>query len=149
MKSLIVVSLIGASALLGLPAGAQQMPPPYAPPVPPQLQQPQVQQVPDTQADGPPAGDETVVLPGAEPPQGYDPNSPNGQGYPSAQNAADYPPADLGPDNEIAQSYDDGYDAQAYTQFQTALAPYGGWDYDSSYGYVWSPSASIVGTGFS
>ncbi len=142
MKSLIVVSLVGASVLLGLPAGAQQMPPPYAPPVAPQLQQPQVQQVPDTQADGAPlpTADEVTVLPGGETEQGYDPNSPN---------AVDYPPVDLGPDNEIAQSYDDGYDAQAYTQFQTALAPYGGWDYDSSYGYVWSPSASIVGAGFS
>ena len=145
MKSLIVVSMIGASVLLGLPAGAQQMPAPYAPPVPPQLQQPQVQQVPDPQGDGVPlpTADEVYVQSGAETPQGYDPNSPN------AQNAVDYPPADLGPDNEIAQSYDDGYDAQAYTQFQTALAPYGGWDYDSSYGYVWSPSVSIVGAGFS
>ena len=145
MKSLIVVSLVGASVLLGLPAGAQQMPPPYAPPVPPQFQQPQVQQVPDPQADGLPlpTADEVTVLPGGETQQGYDPNSPN------SQNAVDYPPADLGPDNEIAQSYDDGYDAQAYTEFQTALAPYGAWDYDSSYGYVWSPSASIVGAGFS
>ena len=145
MKSLIVVSMVGASVLLGLPAGAQQMPPPYAPPVPPQFQQPQVQQVPDTQADGLPlpTADEVTVLPGGETQPGYDPNSPN------SQNAVDYPPADLGPDNEIAQSYDDGYDAQAYTEFQTALAPYGGWDYDSSYGYVWSPSASIVGAGFS
>ena len=152
MKSLIVVSLFGASVLLGLPAGAQQMPPPYAPPVPPQLQQqPQVQQVPDPQGEGVPlpTADEVTVLPGTEAQQGYDPNAPNAQGYPNAQNAVDYPPADLGPDNEIAQSYDDGYDAQAYTQFQTALAPYGGWDYDSSYGYVWSPSASIVGAAFS
>ena len=142
MKSLIVVSLVGASVLLGLPAGAQQMPPPYAPPVPPQLQQPQVQQLPDGQGDElpVPTADEAYLQPGAETQQGYDPN---------LQNAVDYPPADLGPDNEIAQSYDDGYDAQAYTQFQTALAPYGGWDYDSSYGYVWSPSVSIVGAGFS
>jgi hypothetical protein len=145
MKSVIVVSLFGASVLLGLPAGAQQMPSPYAPP--PQLQQ-MPQQPPDLQGDGLalPTADEVVVLPGAETQQGYDPNS---QGYPNSENAADYPPADLGPDNEIAQSYDDGYDAQAYTQFQTALAPYGGWDYDSSYGYVWSPSVSIVGAGFS
>src|SRR5450631_1360454 len=146
MKSLIVVSLAGASVLLGLPAGAQQMPPPYAPP---QVQQmPQVQQAPDTQGDGLalPTGDEMVVLPGAETQQGYDSNA---QSYSNSPNAADYPPADLGPDNEIAQGYDDGYDAQAYTQFQTALAPYGGWDYDSSYGYVWSPSASIVGAAFS
>src|SRR5450631_84248 len=146
MKSLIVVSLAGASVLLGLPAGAQQMPPPYAPP---QVQQmPQVQQAPDTQGDelALPTGDEMVVLPGAETQQGYDSNALS---YSNSPNAADYPPADLGPDNEIAQGYDDGYDAQAYTQFQTALAPYGGWDYDSSYGYVWSPSASIVGAAFS
>ena len=68
MKSLIVVSLVGASVLLGLPAGAQQMPPPYAPPVPPQLQQPQVQQVPDTQAEGLPlpTADEVTVLPAGD-----------------------------------------------------------------------------------
>ncbi len=145
MKPLIVVSLFGASVLLGLPAGAQQMPQPYAPPVPPQLQQmPQVQQAPDPQGDGLalPTNDE-AVLPGAEPQPGYDPNAPD------AASAVDYPPADLGPDNEIAQGYDDGYDSQAYGQFQTALAPYGAWDYDSSYGNVWSPSASIVGAGFS
>jgi hypothetical protein len=147
MKSLIVVSLFGASVLLGLPAGAQQMPSPYAPPQLQPQQMPQVQQPADAQ-DGLalPTGDATVVLPGTEGEQGYDPNS---QSYPTSPNAVDYPPADLGPDNEIAQSYDDGYDAQAYTQFQTALAPYGGWDYDSSFGYVWSPSVSIVGTGFS
>jgi hypothetical protein len=151
MKSLIVVSLFGASVLLGLPARAQQMPSPYAPPQQLQPQQPQqmpqIQQEPDVQ-DGLalPTGDATVVLPGSEAAQGYDPNS---QSYPTSPTAVDYPPADLGPDNEIAQSYDDGYDAQAYTQFQTALAPYGGWDYDSSYGYVWSPNVSIVGTGFS
>ena len=144
MKSLIVVSLVGASVLLGLPAGAQQMPPPYAPPVPPQLQQPQVQQVPDE------AGRRVAAADGRrgvcadrrrDPTRRYE--------FPNSPTAVDYPPADLGPDNEIAQSYDDGYDAQAYTQFQTALAPYGGWDYDSSYGYVWSPSVSIVGAGFS
>ena len=150
MKSVIVVSLFGTAVLLGAPAGAQQMPSPYAPPQvqPQQLQQmPQPQQVPDSQEGlALPTGDETVVFPGAETQQGYDPSLQN---YPNSENAADYPPADLGPDNEIAQSYDDGYDAQAYTQFQTALAPYGGWDYDSSYGYVWSPSVSIVGGGFS
>jgi hypothetical protein len=147
MKSLIVVSFLGTAVLLGLPAGAQQMPSPYAPPQLQPQQMPQVQPAPDAQ-DGLalPTGDETAVPPGAETQQAYDPYS---QSYPNPENAADYPPADLGPDNEIAQSYDDGYDAQAYTQFQTALAPYGGWDYDSSYGYVWSPSVSIVGASFS
>jgi hypothetical protein len=146
MKSLIVVSLFGGSVLLGLPAGAQQMPSPYAPP-----QQLQQMPPPDTQVDGMalPTGEEMAVPPGADSPQEYDPNWQNHPDSPNSPNAVDYPPADLGPDNEIAQSYDDGYDAQAYTQFQTALAPYGGWDYDSSYGYVWSPNVSVVGAGFS
>jgi hypothetical protein len=164
MRTLVVVSLFGVAALFGLPAGAQtpsQMPAPYAPPVAPQLQRmPQVQEVPaqgtipeGTIPDGmvpegtvggqPPA---ELPLPTGESPYGqqqptYDPNDPNA--------ATNYPPPDLGPDNDIAQSYDDGYDAQAYDQFQTALAPYGAWDYDSSYGNVWSPSVSIVGGGFS
>ncbi len=139
MKSLIVVSLFGASALLGPRAGAQQMPTPYAPPS--QLEQ-IPQPAPEAQGDGLalPTADEMPMPVGAESQQGYDPNSPN---------VLDYPPADLGPDDEIAQSYDDGYDAQAYTQFETALAPYGGWDYDSSYGYVWSPNVTIVGADFS
>ena len=60
---------------------------------------------------------------------------------------ADVPP-DLGPDDEIAQSYDDGYDPQAYTQFQDALAPYGTWENDDSYGEVWTPAAGVVGANF-
>jgi hypothetical protein len=154
MKPLIVVSLFGAAALLGLPAGAeaqvaqQQFPPGYAPP--PQLQQvPPGEQVPaELAAPAPeqPAGE--LPLPTGDPAaQGeqqpaYDPNAVPG-------GVVNYPPADLGPDNDIAQSYDDGYDPQAYTQFQSALAPFGGWDYDSSYGYVWSPALSIVGAAFS
>ena len=57
-------------------------------------------------------------------------------------------PPDLGPDDEIAQSYDDGYDPQAYTQFQDALAPYGTWENDDSYGEVWTPAAGVVGANF-
>jgi hypothetical protein len=68
----------------------------------------------------------------------YDPGDPN----------AVYPPADLGPDNEIAQTYDDGYDPQAYTEFQSELAPYGSWSNDPTYGNVWSPYASTVGADF-
>ena len=37
-------------------------------------------------------------------------------------------------------SYDDGYDPQAYTQFQSELAPYGDWIDDASYGRVWTPN---------
>ena len=152
MKPLIVVSLFGAAAFLGLPSGARaqvaqpMLPPPYAPP--PQLQQqvqPGTEQSAEVAAPAPeqpsgelplPTGTE-VVMPGEQQPA-YDPNA-----------EASYPPADLGPDNDIAQSYDDGYDPQAYTQFQSALAPFGGWDYDASYGYLWTPAASIVGAAFS
>jgi len=170
MKSLIVVSLFGAAALLGLPAGAQMMapplPPPYAPP--PQLQQTQPER-PQAEPGAPqaepgasqsggvsidgqgveivgdqpsgelalPTGDEQAPA-DAQPGPEYDPNAAN-----------NYPAVDLGPDNDIAQGYDDGYDPQAYSQFQSALAPYGNWDYDAGYGYVWSPTASIVGAGFS
>src|SRR5205814_6605997 len=143
MKPLIVVSLFGAAALLGLPAAAQAqvaqpiLPAPYAPP-------PQLQQVPPAELAAPdasgglplPTGVE-VVAPG-EAEAAYDPNA-----------EANYPPADLDPDNDIAQTYDDGYDPQAYTQFQSELAPFGGWDYDASYGYLWTPALSIVGAAFS
>ncbi|HEY6475206.1 MAG TPA: DUF6600 domain-containing protein [Polyangia bacterium] len=155
MKPLIVVSLFGAAALLGLPAGAaaevaqQQFPPAYAPP--PQLQQvPRGAEAPDelaAPAPEPPPGElplpagDQAAAPGELQPA-YDPNA-----IPNA--AAAYPPADLEPDNDIAQSYDDGYDPQAYTQFQSTLAPFGGWDYDASYGYLWTPASSIVGAGFS
>ncbi|HLK92867.1 MAG TPA: DUF6600 domain-containing protein [Polyangia bacterium] len=166
MKPSIVVTLFGAAALFGLPAGAQTMPPPYAPP--PQLQQPPEQFPPPPQtaqtADGQPVegqpptelgsptGEEGGVPVDPNAPPAYDPNAPN---VPNAQSAYDpnmavnYPAVDLGPDNDIAQGYDDGYDPQAYAQFQTALSPYGAWDYDASYGYVWSPAMSIVGAGFS
>jgi hypothetical protein len=162
MKSLVVVSLFSVAALVGLPAGAQmpgQMPAPYAPPLAPQFQQaPQVQQaspegtVPEGMANGQSPAE--LALPMGDAPYGqqqpaYDPNDPNAVNAQYDPNAANYPQPDLGPDNDIAQSYDDGYDAQAYDQFQTALAPYGAWDYDSSYGYVWSPSMSVVGAGFS
>ncbi|HVZ89173.1 MAG TPA: DUF6600 domain-containing protein [Polyangia bacterium] len=168
MKPLIVVSVFGAAALLGLPAGAQTaFPAPYAPPVPPQYQQmPRVQDVPpegagqaapegeDPGYNGQPGPDVPPPPANEAPPPDQQPTAPaydpNNLAVPGAAdpNAANYPPVDLAPDNEIAQSYDDGYDPQAYSQFQTSLAPYGAWDYDSSYGYVWSPSVSVVGAGF-
>ena len=48
----------------------------------------------------------------------------------------------------MVDSYDDGYDPQAYTQFQDELAPYGDWVDDASYGRVWTPNTSLVGTDF-
>jgi uncharacterized membrane protein YgcG len=173
MKSLAVVSFFAVAALVGLPVGAQTVAPP-APPlampagVAPPPYQPPYQQMPATQppqglppgqnaedfsdnqvGEGPPqgllplpAGDEVGIQ--GQPPAQYDPNNP---ADPANQNVV-YPPADLGPDNEIAQSYDDGYDPQAYTQFQSALAPYGSWYDDPTYGNVWSPYASTVGADF-
>jgi hypothetical protein len=144
-----VLSLVGLAAV---PAGAQTLPPP---PVAGQMQAPQLEPPPpyapprsygeqlplgtDEQPDDQrPIDAAQVVVQPQQQPQMIDPNDPA---------AAEYAP-DLGPDNDIAQSYDDGYDQQAYTQFQSALAPYGSWDYDDSYGYVWTPAMSIVGSGF-
>jgi len=58
-------------------------------------------------------------------------------------------PQDVTAEEAVVDSYDDGYDPQAYTQFQDELAPYGDWIDDSSYGRVWTPNTSLVGTDFS
>jgi hypothetical protein len=46
------------------------------------------------------------------------------------------------------QAYDDGYDPNAYQQFESTLAPYGAWQDVPSYGHVWVPSPSVVGVDF-
>jgi hypothetical protein len=46
-------------------------------------------------------------------------------------------PQDVAAEEPAVDSYDDGYDPQAYTGFQDELAPYGDWIDDSSYGRVW------------
>ena len=75
--------------------------------------------------------------PGAPPPPGptqqFDDNCD-----PSVENCVD-------PD---ADAYDDGYDPNAYQQFDAALQPYGTWTDDPSYGQVWEPSPEVVGTDF-
>ena len=50
--------------------------------------------------------------------------------------------------NGDASAYDDGYDPNAYQQFESALAPYGQWTDDPSYGEVWTPAPEVVGDGF-
>ena len=65
---------------------------------------------------------------------------------------ADYAAAidyDVSYDDDVAQSYDDGYDPRAYEQFHDTLAPYGMWVDDPAYGQVWVPSPSVVGDDFS
>jgi hypothetical protein len=56
---------------------------------------------------------------------------------------------DVSYDDAVAQSYDDGYDPQAYAQFQDTLAPYGDWVDEDLYGRVWQPSLDVVGQDFS
>ena len=51
-------------------------------------------------------------------------------------------------DPDGQQAYDDGYDPNAYQQFESALSPYGNWVEDPSYGRVWVPSQEVVGNDF-
>jgi len=55
---------------------------------------------------------------------------------------------DVSYDDAVAAHYDDGYDPDAYKQFEAALAPYGAWTDDPAYGRVWIPSAAQVGDDF-
>lgn len=52
-------------------------------------------------------------------------------------------------DDLLARHLDGGYDPLAYQQFESALAAYGSWIDDSSFGRVWSPARAIVGDDFS
>ncbi|MCU1280435.1 MAG: hypothetical protein JWM53_3981 [bacterium] len=52
------------------------------------------------------------------------------------------------PEQQQEAQYDDGYDPNAYQQFESQLAPYGAWQDVPSYGRVWMPSASVVGYDF-
>ncbi len=121
MKRGMLASVLSLAGLLTAPAGAQTMPPGQVGPYEPNMVDPQ-----------------------SVNPESIDPNDPR---LAEPDPDAEVPP-DLGPDDEIAQSYDDGYDPQAYTQFQDALAPYGSWQNDDSYGQVWIPAAAVVGDNF-
>ena len=55
---------------------------------------------------------------------------------------------DVSYDDAVAAQYDDGYDPDAYKQFEAALAPYGTWADDPSYGRIWIPSTAQVGDDF-
>lgn len=52
-------------------------------------------------------------------------------------------------DDDNASAYDEGYDPNAYSQFESTLSPYGEWYDDATYGRVWAPSVTVVGYGFS
>ena len=51
-------------------------------------------------------------------------------------------------DDTVADSYDDGYDPEAYRQFEEPLRRYGTWVDDATYGRVWVPSPLVVGNDF-
>ena len=68
------------------------------------------------------------------------------QAPPTMEGNIDY---DVTYDDAVARTYDDGYDPQAGAQFQDALAPYGEWIDDDTYGRVWLPAAAEVGNDFS
>ena len=173
-----LAALFGVTALAVLPRGARAQgqpapaPPaeaapdarnPYAPPpnfdpsrVPPQ-------DVAPPQTVLPQEGTPPQAQPGPELPPGQDPQGPRiievPDGYESPQLDAPPPyvvpetsevaPDDVAPDDSIADSYDDGYDPQAYQQFQQALSPYGSWIDDASYGWIWMPAVGVVGADFS
>jgi hypothetical protein len=51
-------------------------------------------------------------------------------------------------DDNVADGYDDGYDPEAYHQFEEPLRSAGTWHEDPTYGRVWMPSPMVVGNDF-
>src|SRR5581483_9047809 len=118
------VSLVGVLALSGVA---------FAQPYPAQQPIPQVQD---------PYGAQD---PNANP--NYDPNYDPNQDYDPDIDGYDVD-TDVRYDQQVAQTYDDGYDPNAYQQFESDLSPYGQWMDDPTYGHVWSPSSDVVGGDF-
>jgi hypothetical protein len=58
------------------------------------------------------------------------------------------PDIDVCVDPNAQATFDDGYDPNAYQQFEGSLAPYGTWSEDPTYGHVWTPSPAYVGGDF-
>jgi Family of unknown function (DUF6600) len=54
---------------------------------------------------------------------------------------------DVAVDDEVYQ-LDDGWEEDAWTDFDTTLSPYGSWVDVPDYGRVWSPSSAVVGADF-
>ncbi len=137
----VVVQLVAALTLLlgASVAGAQEYNDPYAPAQPMQGGSGYGIAPPPTQALDPNTG-MPVADPNAPPP-GYAEVPPNGAPVdPSAMPEGEMPAEDV--------LYEEGYDPAAYTQFGSALAPYGTWIDDPSYGRVWVPASNVVGADF-
>src|SRR5689334_19331026 len=111
MKTLAIAACI--AALAGT-ARAQGYAPPYQTP--------------------PPYGNDQTLDPYA-----YDPNASPAPLNEDAYDEDGYDvDADVYYDTAAAENYDDGYDPNAYQQFQSALDPYGQWVNDPTYGEVWT-----------
>ena len=131
-----MILLLGS--LLATPAIAQQPIPPSEygqPPAQPQYPPPQVpSQQPQQYGEQPPQqyGEQPID------PNAVDPDDDDDAGY------------DITYDVTTEQDqYDDGYDPNAYQQFQSQLSPYGSWEEMPNYGQVWVPSTAAVGADFS
>jgi hypothetical protein len=128
----LVVTAVSAALLIGCgsadwesDAAYPQAPPPavgYTPPPPVAATQP---------AFTPP--------PPAEPPPGL--QQPGGDVAVDGESAP--AEAGYGADDQYAET-----DPSALTDFRTALDPYGSWVDDPTYGTVWVPSSSVVGSDF-
>ena len=86
----------------------------------------------------------------AEPyPQMPEPYQPPPDPYETAADPSQIDwPQDTAAEEPAVDSYDDGYDPQAYTEFQDDLSAYGNWIDDGMYGRVWQPETSLVGADF-
>jgi len=122
------VSMGLATLLAGAPASAKVPSPALDDPHPPVV---------------PAEADDAGSAPGQDPLP--DLSAASGLSLDTYADSLDY---DVSYDDAIAARYDDGYDPEAYRQFDAALAPYGTWVDDPAYGHVWIPSAAEVGNDF-
>jgi len=147
MKTLAALSLFTLAPALLVPAGAR------AQGIQQKTEQEQKEEE-DQQAEQQPqlvepAPFEQEVAVAAQPIQMPEPYQPPPDPYETAADPSQIDwPQDVTAEEAVVDSYDDGYDPQAYTQFQDELAPYGDWIDDGSYGRVWTPNTSLVGTDF-
>jgi hypothetical protein len=93
----------------------------------------------------PPPQEQVAVAEPYQMPDPYQPPDP----YDTAADPSQIDwPQDTAAEEPAVDDYDDGYDPQAYTDFQDDLAPYGNWIDDGTYGRVWQPEGSLVGAEF-
>src|SRR5689334_21678717 len=129
MRKLTVAGLVAGSALTSLAASAQDQT--AVPPPPPSAPLPAPGSAPN--APLPPPGTT------AEPPQ----TEPSARGVgPQTEPSAEPP---------NASEYDSAADTDpaALNDFRDTLSPYGVWTEDATYGTVWTPNSTVVGSEFS